>query len=57
MSKLDDQLAEAKWIAEALYNLDWCIGYDLTPDQYVTLDLIRDRAIEYLNKYEEKPKE
>lgn len=31
-------------IAEALVNIDWCIGYELTEAQYIELDRIRSKA-------------
>jgi hypothetical protein len=35
-------------IAEGLRNLDWCIGYELTAEQCVQLDALRDQAFSLL---------
>lgn len=35
-------------IAEALVNIDWCIGYELTEEQYISLDRVRTEAAKML---------
>jgi hypothetical protein len=36
-------------IAEGLRNLDWCLGYELTVEQCVQLDALRDQAFSLLS--------
>lgn len=36
-------------VCKALAEMDWCIGYELTPDQHSELDNARTDAIEALN--------
>ena len=38
------RLEKLETVAERLRQLDWCIGYELTPEQYIELDDIRTLA-------------
>lgn len=42
--QLAREMSELEGIAKGLRDLDWCIGYALTPEQCVELDKLRDRA-------------
>jgi hypothetical protein len=41
---MDERLETLERIAEALRELDWCLGYELTESQQIRLDEIRDTA-------------